>query len=463
MEAWYEKTNDTWGNALDRLAEEFPANVAIIFQGKEVAYQELRDHANRLAKGLIQCGVQKGETVAIWMTNCLEWIYAQYSIYKIGAVMLPVYTRWKTAEVQYSLKQSDASTLFMMNRFLGAVDAAEMFEQLCPEITDCDPGNLRSTNLPQLRRVIVLDEPRHQGMYSFAEIMTSGTSPELDDKLRAHQASVDPFDVMNIMYTSGTTGFPKGGLSMHRNNMASIYNIGVRMELTETDRLLVDLPLFSNFGCMFSLGVGLLRGCSAVLNETFEPEQSLLTIRDYKVNFVFGSPTMFVMMLDQLGKGSYDLHSLKGGLVGGASVPPEVMKGIIHRMGAKGMLSIYGLSECGGAATTSLAGDSEELRSSTVGTPLPNVDLRVADPESGEAVSPGEQGEIWLTDVYPGSCVGQGYYKMPDKTAETITKDGWFRTGDLGVLGQDGYLRFTGRLKDMLLVGGFNVEQRSSD
>lgn len=457
MDDWYKLTNKTWGDVLDSSAEKNPEKVALIFKDKQITYQELQHQVNRMAKSLIGCGVGKGDIVAIWMTNCLEWIYAQYGIYKVGAIMLPIYTRWKDIEVKYALNQSDASTLIMMDNLLGSIDALKMFRDLCPEIDNCEPGQLLSQAFPNLRRVIILDEQKHKGMHNFSEVMRIGNNPGLDEKLKEHQSSVDPFDAVNIMYTSGTTGFSKGGLSMHRNNVACVHTVGKRMGLKATDRLLLDFPLFSNFGSLFVVGIGIYHGCTIVIDEIFDPEQSFLAIEKHGITHLFGTPSIFVMMLGHPKLQTTDLRSLQGGLVGGSPVSPEVMKGIIKKIGAREMLAIYGLSECGGTSTTTFTDDSLDLRCNTVGAPLPNVQLSIRNPENGKELGNDEVGEIWLKDVYPGSCLGKGYYKMPDKTAETITKDGWYRTGDLGRLDEKGYLRFEGRLKEMFWVGGFNI------
>jgi fatty-acyl-CoA synthase len=457
MEDWYELPNKTWGAILDNVVKKNPKKVALIFGRKQVTYQELNDQVNTIAKGLIDLGVKKGDIIAIWMTNRLEWIYTQYAIYKVGAIMVPFNTRWKDTEVKYSLNQSDTSTLIGMDNFLGTIDSLEMFKSLCPEINNCEPGQLYSQAFPNLRRVIMLGGRKSKGMIDFSEVMRIGNNSTLDEKLKEFQASVDPFDIMNIMYTSGTTGFSKGGLSMHRNNMACVHTVGKRMNLNGTERFLLDLPLFGNFGSLWIGGLGFYHGCTIVMNEIFNPELSFQTIEEYKITHLFGTPTMFFMMLESPKLQVNSLKSLRGGLIGGSPVLPELMKGIINKMGAKEMLVVYGLSECGGISTTTLIDDPLDVRCNTIGIPIPNAKVSIVNPENGKELSCGEVGEIWLKDLYPGSSVGKGYYKMPDKTAETITRDGWFKTGDLGTADEKGYIRFKGRLKEMFWVGGFNV------
>jgi fatty-acyl-CoA synthase len=262
---------------------------------------------------------------------------------------------------------------------------------------------------------------------------------------------------MNMVYTSGTTGFPKGGLSLHRNNLASIYNTTARMGLNEQHRCLLNLPLFSNFGCMFVAALSLLRGATVVLQETFDPLDAFRAITEERITHLYGSPAYYISYLDDSRRGEFDLRSLVGGIVGGSPLPSATMDGIIETLHCPQMLNVFGLSECGGIATTTRIDDPPELKRTTVGSPLPNASVRVVDPGTGAEAVPGEQGEIGLGDVLRGSCVGKGYYNMPEKTGEAIDTDGWFHTGDLGVLDANGYLRITGRVKDMFLAGGFNV------
>jgi fatty-acyl-CoA synthase len=454
---WYTETNRTWGNLFHEVSDRFPDHEALVFGGQRLSYRDLERRIDTCAKGLMKLGVKKGDHVALWMTNCPEWICVQFAVYKLGATLLPVYTRFKQAEVEYSLKQSESSTLILNDRFLGKIDAMEMFRDLCPESKKCKPGELRSERLPRLKRVICLSEEAHAGVWSFSKVMELGEDPSLDAVLHKAEAAVDPLDVMNIIYTSGTTGFPKGGMSMHRNNMACIYNTTERMGLNETHRCLLNLPLFSNFGCMYVAGLSFMRGATLVMREEFRPVEAFEDIRHEKITHLFGSPAMFISYLDEPSLAECDLSTLRGGIVGGSPLPPKTMEEMVRKLGLKEALNVYGLSECGGLATTNLRDDSVSLKANTVGVALPNCRIKIADPETGKALDPGSQGEVCLHDVLPGSSVGKGYFNMPDKTREAIDAEGWFHTGDLGILGEDGTLRITGRVKDMFLVGGFNV------
>lgn len=455
--SWYTETNRTWGDLLNSVSDRHPDREALVFGTQRLTYRELRRRVDACAKGLMKLGVRKGDHVALWMTNCPEWIWAQFAVYKLGATLLPVYTRFKQAEVEYSLKQSDSSTLILNDRFLGKIDAMEMLRDLCPELERCPPGELASDRFPRLKRVICLSEASYPGIHSFSRVLELGGDPSLDADLFRAEAAVDPFDVMNIIYTSGTTGFPKGGMSMHRNNMACIYNTTERMGLSETDRCLLNLPLFSNFGCMYVAGLSFMRGAAVVMREEFRPAEAFEDIQKERITHLFGSPAMFISYLDDPGLSGHDLSSLRGGIVGGSPLPPKTMEEMVRKLGMSEALNVYGLSECGGLATTNLREDPVSLKANTVGVPLPNCRVKIADPETGKELEPGGQGEVCLHDVLPGSSVGKGYYNMPDKTREAIDPEGWFHTGDLGILTGDGYLRITGRVKDMFLVGGFNV------
>lgn len=451
---WYAATHRTWGDILAEVAARQPEREAVIFGEERITYGDLARRVDRVAAGLLRLGVKRGDHVALWMTNRPEWIYVQFAVYRIGAVLLPVYTRFKADEVAYALAQSDSSTLIFEDNFLGKIDALGMLRGICPEVEKSPPGELSAKGFPRLRRVIDLSGS-HPGMYSFEELLAAGAGGEKE--VVAAARAVDPMDVMNIIYTSGTTGFPKGGLSRHRNNLASIYHITERMDLRPEHRCLLNLPLFSNFGCMFVAALAFLRGATVVLQKVLDPEEAFRAIERERITHLFGSPAFFISYLDHPARSRYDLSSLVGGMVGGSPLPPSTMEAIVGELGAREMLNVYGLSECGGVATTTRREDPMERRANTVGVALPNALVKITDPHTGAELGPGQEGEICLGDARPGSCVGAGYYNMPEKTREAIDPEGWFHTGDLGVLDEAGYLRVTGRVKDMFLVGGFNV------
>ena len=278
-----------------------------------------------------------------------------------------------------------------------------------------------------------------------------------DDLLRRAQLAVNPFDVVNIIFTSGTTGFPKGGLSMHRNNMAALHHWIERSDLRFDDRMYLGVPFATNFGCAYVSQLSVLAGNTIIVDDAFTPGSALRLIQDEKVSWFPGAPTMYIMMLNHPELETFDLGSLRGAIVGGAPCPPETIRSMQKRMGFEYVIHCYGLSECAGLSTCTLIDDPIEKTATTVGPRFPSCHVQVTDPSSATPLPSGEQGEIWIKDVYPGSAVGKGYYNDAEKTAEAITPDGWFRTGDLGVMDEDGYLSITGRLKDMYVVGGYNA------
>jgi fatty-acyl-CoA synthase len=263
--------------------------------------------------------------------------------------------------------------------------------------------------------------------------------------------------VCNLIYTSGTTGFPKGGMSMHRNNLAAMGQWIERSDLRQGDRVYLGVPFATNFGCAYVSQLSVLAGATVVAHEVFDPSEALVTVQEEGITWFPGAPTMFIMMLDDPSLEDTDLGSLRAAIVGGAPCPPEIIRAMKERMGFDYVVHCYGLSECGGLSTSTLKDDPIEKIAHTVGKPFDSVELRIADTASGQSLPAGAQGEVWLRDARPGSCVGKGYYDMPEATAQAMTSEGWFRTGDLGVLDDDGYLAITGRLKEMFLVGGYNV------
>lgn len=460
IEDWYEKTNRTWGAVLAEMADRCPDQELIVYHDQRVTFQVFNEHVQAFSRGLLSLGVARGDNVALWMANCPEWMVAQFGAYGIGAPLVPIHTRFSKDEVAYALERSDASTLIVQASFLGdKIDARAWLEDLMPELFASKPGDFASSRFPTLKRVVFLgpDDRKPEGAHSFEEVGDLGKGWRGDDLLRRAQLAVNPFDVVNIIFTSGTTGFPKGGLSMHRNNMAALYHWIERSDLRPDDRMYMGVPFATNFGCAYVSQLSVLAGNTIIVDDAFTPETALQLIQDEKVSWFPGAPTMYIMMLNHPELETFDLSSLRAAIVGGAPCPPDTIRSMQKRMGFEYVIHCYGLSECAGLSTCTLMDDSLENTATTVGTPFPNCQVQVTDPQSATPLPVGKQGEIWLRDVYPGSAVGKGYYNDPEKTAETITPEGWFRTGDLGVMDADGYLSITGRLKDMYVVGGYNA------
>jgi fatty-acyl-CoA synthase len=460
IDDWYETTDRTWGAVLDDMADRCPDRELIVYHDQRITFREFHEQVQEFSRGLLSLGVTHGDNMALWMANCPEWMVAQFGAYGIGAALVPIHTRFSKDEMAYALERSDASTLVVQASFLGdKIDARAWLEDLMPELFASKPDDFSSSRFPTLKRVVFLGptDKKPKGAHGFEDVCGLGKDWREDDLLRRAQLAVNPFDVCNIIFTSGTTGFPKGGLSMHRNNMAALHHWIERSDLRPDDRMYLGVPFATNFGCAYVSQLSVLAGNTIIVDDTFTPGSALQLIQDEKVSWFPGAPTMYIMMLNHPELETFDLGSLRAAVVGGAPCPPETIRSMQKSMGFEYVIHCYGLSECAGLSTCTLIGDPIEKTATTVGPQFPNCHVQVTDPQSAKPLPLGEQGEIWIKDVYPGSAVGKGYYNDPEKTAEAITPDGWFRTGDLGVMGEDGYLSITGRLKDMYVVGGYNA------
>ena len=449
---WLKLKDMTWFNILEMTAQKYPDNEAIVFQNKRVSYKEYLERVYETARGLYSIGVRRGDHVALWMTNRLEWLFARFSINKLGAVMVPLNTRFKAEEIRYVLRDCDARVLIMEDKFLGKIDAMRMLEELCPELHNLKAETYAVTSeFPLLRAVISLSEHSYNGCFSWEQVINKGQNVPMSDI----ESEVYSQDVAHLIYTSGTTGFPKGALTLYSNSVsmgalfAEFYQI-----LKPGERILIMTPLFGNIG-LSRYGAALISGATVVLMERFDPEDALRTIQQEKINYVAFVPTMLADVLGHPNFGQYDLSSLKSIGVGGAKVSAELILEAKNKLGVQ-MGQGYGLVEASGLSTVVPPGDTVEHLTQTVGLALPHCEVAILDPLSGEPLPPGKEGEICTRETYPGSQFMKGYYKRPDLTAETI-KGGWLHSGDLGVVDEEGYLRITGRLKEMFTVGGFNV------
>ncbi|MBM5810545.1 MAG: AMP-binding protein [Gammaproteobacteria bacterium] len=458
IEGWYEETNRTWGNVLADTAERYPQAEFVVYREQRVTYANFYEQVQRCARGLLSVGVRRGDNVALWMTNCVEWLVVQFAAYAIGAPLIPVNTRLKPDELCATLRQSRASTLVFKRYLLGdSIDTLPWLERMIPGVDRAGPQRMCAPELPELKRLICCDADVPRGALAYAQILETGQGWECDADLRRAAARVNPFDVANIVYTSGTTGAPKGGLSMHRNNMAALYHWIERTALGPGDRVYLGVPLATNFGCAYVSQLSVMAGSTIVMHESFEPRLALRAIESERITWFPGAPTMYIMMLGSPELGSADLSSLRTAIVGGAPCTPATIGAMKERMGFRFVVQCYGLSECAGLSTSTFLDDPIEKTATTVGKPFPSCRLRIVNADTLRDAEPGEPGEIWLHDAQPGSCVGKGYFEMPAAANDAITADGWFRTGDVGSFDEDGYLRLCGRIKDMYIVGGFNA------
>ena len=443
----------TIGGLLDDIAGKFPENDALVYpeRGIRYSYREFNELCRRVAKGLLAMGIRKGDNIAIWAHNVPEWVILQLASAKIGAVLVTVNTAYKSAELEYLLKQSDSTTLFMVKSWKDT-DYVATLTDVVPELPTAKPGELTSAKLPVLKTVVFIGQDTPAGMINFTRIIELGTEIP-DSELAAVEATLHHHDVINMQYTSGTTGFPKGVMLTHHNLVNNGFNIGECMKFTEKDRLCIPVPFFHCFGSVLAVMASVTHGTTMVPVELFDPLKVLQTIEREKCTAVHGVPTMFIAELEHPEFAKYDLSSLRTGIMAGSVCPIEVMKRAVKDMHLTEITSVYGQTESSPGITQTRTEDSIELRVSTVGRALPGAEVKIIDIETGATLPPGKQGELCAR----GYMVMKGYYKMPEETAKVIDADGWLHTGDLAVMDENGYCKITGRIKQMIIRGGENI------
>ena len=446
----------TVGGLLDQMAGRFPDNDALISVERDLrySYREFNEVCRKVAKGLISLGVKKGDHISIWANNVPEWVILQFATAKIGAVLVTINTSYRSAELEYILKQSDSNVLFMVQSFKGT-DYVETLFDVVPEFKNAADGFRRSEKLPFLERVVYIGEDTPAGMINFNKLYEMAETVD-DDTLSSIEAALSPHDVINMQYTSGTTGFPKGVMLTHFNVVNNGYNIGECMRFTEKDRLCIPVPFFHCFGCVLGVMACVTHGAAMVPVETFSPLLVLQAIEKERCTAVHGVPTMFIAELEHPDFEKFDLTSLRSGIMAGSPCPIEVMKRVIRDMHASEITIAYGQTEASPVITQTRTDDPIELRVATVGRALPDVEVKVVDIETGATLPPGKQGEL----CGRGYLVMKGYYKMPEETAKVIDAEGWLHTGDLAVMDENGYCKITGRIKNMIIRGGENIYPR---
>ncbi|KAB2890352.1 MAG: AMP-binding protein [Desulfobulbaceae bacterium] len=446
----------TLGQMLDQTVARFPDNDAIVYVDRDfrLNYRQFQQAVDDLAKGLMALGVQKGEKVAIWATNIPNWVILQFATAKIGAILLTVNINYKRAEIEYLLTQSETENLFLIDGYQDT-DYVSTIYDLIPELKTMERGRLASERFPHLKRVCFLGMEKHRGMYSIPEINALSVMISDDDYL-ARQATLSPHDVVNMQYTSGTTGFPKGVMLTHHNIGNNGYFVTENQQFTEKDRLCVPVPLFHCFGCVMAVIGSVSHGSCMVLVEGFDPVMVMTSIEKERCTALYGVPTMFIAILDHPLFSKFDFSSLRTGIMAGSNCPIKVMEQVIEKMNMTDITICYGLTEASPVMTYTRIGDDIRLRVETVGRALPHLEVKVIDPNTGETLPPGTQGEVCCR----GYSVMKGYYNNDEATRKTITDDGWLRSGDLGIMDEAGNLRITGRYKDMIIRGGENIYPR---
>jgi fatty-acyl-CoA synthase len=457
MEEWLQKSINSIGQAFENIVRTYPDKEALVFREQRLTYKQLGDYVNQFAKGLIKVGVKKGDHVAIWNTNNLEWLYAQFAVHKLGATVIPVNTRNRALELEYVLQQADCNTLIFKDNFLGKIDTVSMVNGIMPALQNSESGKLAEKKLPLLKNVICLSDREYSGMFNFREIIQLGSGNSNDQELAKAVAATSPDDIGYIMYTSGTTGTSKGAMIPCRNTLALCYQYNHFHMLNEKSRVICAAPLHSNFGCNTSLLTAFLCGACACVLESWDTEEAFNLIQKEKISHLIVVPSMAIMMFNHPKLADYDLTSIEVWSSGGAPLPKELARAFMEKLQIKQLVHGYGLVEGAGIISTCSTQEAPiDVVATTVGKPWPYCRIKIVDPVTSKEVPDGKDGEIWSADNSNPPChVMKGYYNKPKETAETIT-DGWLRTGDMGAI-RDGSLTITGRLKDMILVGGFNV------
>ena len=453
----------TIGDLLDRQADRFGSRDALVHVdwGLRYTWHEFREECDRIARGLMALGINKGDHVALWATNYPEWVIAQFATARIGAVLVTVNPAYRTHELEYLLRQSDAAALMLIGNFRTS-DYVGMLEEVVPELAGSTPGQLHCEKLPNLRNAIYIqphdgsptDAPPGLIAWSNLRDLAEEITP---DALERRRADCHPDDVICIMYTSGTTGNPKGVMLTHHNLVANATYTGQGLGFTEQDRLCIPVPFYHCFGSVLgTLACATAAAAMIIPSEYFEPEKALVAVEKERCTAIHGVPTMFIAELEHSEFDRFDLGSLRTGMMAGSPCPIEIMRQVIDRMGCREMTVGYGLTEAAPVITLTRSDDDIERRVSTVGTPFPYVEVKIVDPDTGEEVPVGDQGELCSRSFMNM----KGYYKMPEATEAAIDPDGWLHTGDLATVDADGYYKITGRSKDMIIRGGENVYPR---
>ncbi|WP_280548310.1 AMP-binding protein [Halomonas sp. 11-S5] len=448
----------TIGDCFDDTVSRFAERDALIsrHQGLRYSWKALQQAVDEAARALLALGVDKGDRVAIWSPNCAEWTITQFATAKIGAILVNINPSYRTHELEYALKQSGASTLILQGAFK-ASDYVATLAELAPELRDGAPGTFSCQRLPELKRVICLDADRAlTGMLTWPQMLAHADEVSAEH-LADVQASLQFDDPINIQYTSGTTGAPKGATLSHHNILNNGFFVGRTIDLSEADRMVIPVPLYHCFGMvMGNLGC-VTHGATMIYpGDGFDPEQTLRAVSEEKATTLYGVPTMFIAELEHPEFESFDLSSLRTGIMAGSICPIEVMRNVIDRMNMQDVTISYGMTETSPVSIQTQTDAPLEKRVTTVGTIHPHLEVKLVSPDTGAAVPRGETGELCTR----GYSVMLGYWNNPEATDKAIDEAGWMHTGDLATMDDEGYVAIVGRIKDMIIRGGENIYPR---
>ena len=447
----------TIGAVLRETARRHPHQDAYVFchLDERQTWREVDEEVDRVARGLLALGLRPGDHFGVWATNVPQWVLLQFATARIGVVLVTINPAYRDSELAYALQQSDIRGLALIDRFKSS-DFVAILNEASPELATERPGMLSSRAFPKLRTLISLRGERPPGMFSWEDLLAHADEV-LPEKVKAIEATLRPDSAIHILYTSGTTGHPKGATLSHRNILLNAYYAGLCQNLDHRDRICLPVPLYHCFGCVLGTLVALVHGAAMIFPaESFDPGKTLRAIEEEHATALYGVPTMFIAQLEHPDYPQRDLLSLRTGIMAGSPCPIELMKRVTQSMGAREITIGYGQTEAAPLITQTRTGDPLELRVGSVGRPIPGFEAKVVDTETGADLGDNQPGEI----CGRGHGVMIGYYNMPEKTAEVIDADGWLHTGDLGLRMPNGYYRITGRLRDLIIRGGENIYPR---
>ena len=447
----------TIGQVLRETAQRHDSRDAVVFPdiGYRVTWSQFDREVDQVARGLLALGLRKGDHFGVWATNWPEWVILQFATARIGVVLVTINPAYRAEELAYAIAHSEIKGLMLIEHFKTS-HFFQMLEEVCPEIRVASPGVLQSPQFPKLKWVIGLRGAQHPGMLNWQQLNLDGDKVAAEE-LAEVEASLDANDPINLQYTSGTTGFPKGAVLTHRNLLLNGFYGGRCQNLTAADRICIPVPLYHCFGCVLGSTCAVVSGSAMVFPfECFNPEATLRAIEKERCTAIYGVPTMFIAQLEHPTFAERDTSSLRTGIMAGSPCPVELMKRVVSDMGAREITIGYGQTEASPLITQTMTDDPIEKRVGTVGRAFPNVEVKIVDPQSGNVVPDNQSGELCCR----GHNVMIGYYNMPDRTAQAIDSEGWLHTGDMALRQPDGYYRITGRFKDLIIRGGENIAPR---